>query len=193
MRWNFRLSVGLAGGFAVLCLHSGTASAGVTVFGNGLAQICSDAAHRAARDELTDVKAAAACDTALSDESLTLHDRAGTFVNRGVLRLARGAFAKAREDFDSALELMPDLAEAFSDRGAALVALKDYGAGIADIDRGLALNCEEPEKAHYNRALAYEALDDMKDAYRDYLQAAQLKPDWPQPRIELTRFTVARQ
>ena len=40
-------------------------------------------------------------------------------------------------------------------------------------------------------AFTEEALDDIQNAYRDYLRASQLKPDWPHPRNELTRFTVA--
>jgi tetratricopeptide (TPR) repeat protein len=105
--------------------------------------------------------------------------------------VSRTAYEDAKADFDVAIVLMPDLGEAYADRGAALLGLGRYAAAIAEIDRGLALNTTEPEKAWFNRAIADEALDDVKSAYRDYLRAAQLKPDWPQPRDELTRFTVA--
>jgi len=59
------------------------------------------------------------------------------------------------------------------------------------IDRGLALNPGEPEKAYFNRGLAEEGLDNIPAAYRDYSHAAELKPDWAPPRNELSRFTVA--
>ncbi len=175
----------------LLAVHE--ASAGVTVFGNGMAQICADAARQASKRPVVDVKGMQACDVALSDETLTQHDRAGTFINRGVLRLARGSIADAKQDFDSAAAMMPELGEAYTDRGAALIAMRRYADAIVDIDRGLGLKAEEPEKAYFNRALADEALDDMKSAYLDYSQAAQLKPDWDQPRIELSRFKVSRQ
>ena len=62
--------------------------------------------------------------------------------------------------------------------------------GIAEIDRGLALNPMEPEKAYFNRAIAEERLGDLKSAYADYRKAQTLKPDWPLPANELARFKV---
>ena len=62
--------------------------------------------------------------------------------------------------------------------------------GLTEIDRGLSMNPEEPEKAYFNRALANEGLDDMKAAYLDYMKALELAPNWDAPRHELTRFTV---
>jgi tetratricopeptide (TPR) repeat protein len=186
-------SIGLAAVLVLPMLPGSAAVAGVTVFGNGLAQICSDAAHQSAKDKMPDYKALQACDLALSDESLTQHDRAATFVNRGVLLLGRGSVTDAKRDFDTATLLMPEMGAAYTNRGAALIALRKYADGIVDIDRGLGLKAEEPEKAFYNRALADEALDDLKSAYFDYRQAAELKPDWDQPRIELARFTVSHE
>jgi len=174
-------------------LPAQTVLAGATVFGNGLAQVCARAARDVSKNQIPAAQSVQACDLALGEEDLTLHDRAGTFINRGVVRLSHRAFKDAKQDFDAAAELMPTLGEAYTDRGAALIGLRDYAHGIADIDRGLGLNPDEPEKAYFNRALADEALDDMKSAYFDYLQASQLKPDWVQPRTELTRFTVNRQ
>ena len=57
--------------------------------------------------------------------------------------------------------------------------------------RGSRWERKEPEKAYFNRALAYEGLDDEKSAYLDYQQAATLKPSWDAPRLELRRFTVS--
>jgi tetratricopeptide (TPR) repeat protein len=169
------------------------AFASATVFGNGMAQICSHAARTVASNAPVDPRDLYACDTALAEESLNIRDRAGTLVNRGVLRLARGAFDDSKEDFQAAAALMPDLGEAYTNLGAALIALKRYADGIVNIDKGLGLKPEEPEKAYFNRALADEALDDMKSAYLDYSQAARLKPNWNQPRLELARFTVVQQ
>ena len=47
-------------------------------------------------------------------------------------------------------------------------------------------------KAYFNRAVAYEGVDDEKSAYLDYQQALALKPDWEAPKHELQRFTVTR-
>ena len=75
----------------------------------------------------------------------------------------------------------------------ALVAERRFREGDVEIDRGLALGADEPEKAYFNRALAWEGLDDMKAAWLDYQKALEIRPDWDAPRRELTRFTVTRE
>jgi tetratricopeptide (TPR) repeat protein len=176
---------------AVASFAAGPASAAVEVFGTGMAHICSDAAHHLPQSQQGEQRAIEACDFAINSEDLSTHDLTGSHINRGVLLVSRGDYAAAKQDFDVAVSLMPTLGEAYADRGAALLGLRRYADAIAEIDHGLSLNTTEPEKAYFNRAVADEALDDIQGAYRDYLHAAQLKPDWPQPRDELTRFTVA--
>jgi tetratricopeptide (TPR) repeat protein len=167
---------------------AGPAAGSVTVIGGGLAHECSEAAlggESAIRFE-------AVCTQALETELLNPRDRAGTFVNRGVLKLRRKAFTAAERDFNLAIETKPDLGEAYVNRGAAAVGERRYADGLADINKALELGVEEPEKAYYNRALAYEGLDNVKAAYFDYQKAVELAPDWPEPRNELTRFHVER-
>jgi len=149
-------------------------------------------ARAASVGKLLDPQALAACDQALELESLRLHDLVGTYINRGVILLSRAQYALAKQDFDRAVMLMPGIGETYTDRGAALIGLGRYAEGIADIDYGLTLSPSEPEKAYYNRALADEALDDMKSAYFDYLHANRLNPKWVEPRNQLARFTVAK-
>jgi len=177
----------LAAGLGVLGF-AGAAQAAVTVLGGGMARACSAAAlggESAAKFE--DI-----CSQALDSEILSLRDRAGTYVNRGVLKLRRKDFGGAQFDFDRAIDTKPDLGEAYVNRGAAAVGARRYSDGLADINKALELGVEEPEKAYYNRALAYEGLDNMKAAYFDYQKAVELKPDWDQPKKELARFTVER-
>ena len=175
----------LAAGAAALFLAS-SASAAVTVLGGGLAHECS----LAARDGRADTDSVAICSMALESEPLSGRERAGTYINRGVIKLRLKAFESAKQDFDMAIRADKTLGEAYVNRGAALIALKRYPEGLADIDKGIALGSEEPEKAWYNRGLAHEKLDDMKSAYFDYRKALELKPDWDMPQKELQRFTV---
>jgi tetratricopeptide (TPR) repeat protein len=172
------------------CLLAQPAVAAFTVFGNGLAQQCSQTAKNLERGIPLPSHAIEDCNTAIEYESLPQRDLAGTHINRGILYMSRMAYAEAKRDFDAALEIMPSIGEAYVDRGAALVGLRNYRDAIADIDRGLALNSEEPEKAYFNRGLAHEGLDDVQAAYRDYARAAELKPGWAPPINELSRFTV---
>ena len=171
-----------------LAWASSAAAGAVTVIGGGMARECSQAALGGEHDARYD----AICTQALDSELLTLRDRAGTYVNRGILKLRRHDFAGAQFDFTRAVETKPDLGEAYVNRGAAAVGARRYADGLADLNKAIELGIEEPEKAYYNRALAFEGLDDMKAAYFDYRKAIELKPDWDQPKKELARFTVER-
>jgi tetratricopeptide (TPR) repeat protein len=179
-----------AAGLAALCIGgAGETQAASTILSNGLASFCSGFAQ----DGRDDAGSLQTCNLAIETEMLNRHDRAGTYVNRGVIHMRRKDYDEAQADFNRALKLEPKLGEAFVNRGAAFVAQRRYAEALAEIDRGLALGPDEPEKAYYNRALANEGLDDMKAAYLDYLKALELKPGWDRPQTELTRFTVVRQ
>ena len=165
---------------------AGSANAVVTVFGGGQAQAC----YQAALAGKSDIDSIVSCNIALDTEVLDPRDRAGTLVNRGVMKLRRGEYEAAHADFDAGIALAPKVGEGWINRGAMFVGEKRYKEGLADLDTGLALGPREPEKAYYNRALAYEGLDDEKAAYLDYRQALALKPGWDLPQRELLRFTV---
>lgn len=177
----------LAAGCALLG-WAASAQAAVTVLGGGMARQCSEAALGGA----SDARSEDICTLALDSELLSLRDRAGTYVNRGVLKLRRKEFASAQWDFNRAVETKPDLGEAYVNRGASHVGSKRYAEGLADINKALELGVEEPEKAYFNRALAYEGLDNLRAAYFDFRKAQELRPEWDQPGKELARYTVER-
>ena len=78
-------------------------------------------------------------------------------------------------------------------RGAALVGRHQFAEALIDINKAITLGIDEPAKAYYNRALAYEGLDNLKAAYFDYRKALEINPDWEPPKKELARFSVAQQ
>lgn len=164
------------------------AHAATTVFGGGMAEACSKAAIRGE----VDIQWEKLCTESLQTEFLDLRDRAGTYVNRGVLRLRRAQYEDATRDFNEAVRLAPDLGEAYVNRGAASVGLRKFSDGLVDLNKAIELGVEEPAKAYYNRALAYEGLDNLKAAYFDYQKALEISPDWEAPKKELARFTVSR-
>ncbi len=178
-------------GAAILAGGSG-AGAAVSVVGGGLAQDCYRSAMLASTKATIPLSGLGACDLALDQEVLGRDDLAGSYVNRGVIYLAAGKYARALKDFDVAVRTSPQLADALVNRGAALVGLGRDGEAVAEIDRGLALDPDQPEKAYFNRAVAKERLNDLKGAYFDYRRALELKPDWDMPKVELARFTVAK-
>ncbi|MCR5878498.1 tetratricopeptide repeat protein [Phenylobacterium sp. J367] len=177
--------VGIAS-LATLAATSAGAQA-VTVLGGSQARLCAYAAQTGEDD----IASQAVCTNALTTEVLDPLDRAGTFVNRGVMKLRRKDFAGATADFDAALQVKPDLGEAYLNRGAATLGARRFAASIADLDRALALGVKEPEKAHFNRALAHENLGQWEAALADYARAIELRPEWQQPRTELARLSVA--
>lgn len=173
---------------AIAALAVATAAEGaVTVLGGGLAGQCSEAALRGEDDPRYEE----ICTLALDTEFLPLRDRAGTYVNRGVFKLRRASYVDAAQDFSYAAKLQPDMGEAYVNRGAAFIGQKRYAEGLPDLNRALELGVSEPAKAYYNRAIAYEGLDEAKAAYFDYQKAVEVDPAWTAPREQLTRFTVS--
>lgn len=172
-----------AGAFAAL-----PAAAAVTVMGTGLAQSCYQAAefNGDAKDGIN------ACNTALSEQALTLQDRASTYVNRGILRARIDDTAGALSDYDTALRLKPDLAEGYIDRGANFISLKRYQAALDDLNKGLTLGANEPHIAYYDRAIVHESLGNIRAAYEDYKKAVELQPDFALAIKQLQRFKVVR-
>ena len=173
----------LAVGATVLSV--GAARAAVSVYATDEARDCYIAAKFGDKDRhgIDD------CTRALLDVS-GKHDVAGMLVNRGVIYLSYQRYAMALQDFNDAIKTDPSIGEAYANRGACQIAERRFAEGKADIDHGLTLGTEEPQKAYYNRGLAEDYLGDEKAAYFDYLKASQLDPQWYAPKKELLRFTV---
>ena len=181
----FAFSLGIAGiGMAA----SLPASAAVSVVGTGLGQAC----YRTAEFGGNPTEGIATCTTALTQEALTISDRASTFINRGILRAREGDPEGAIRDYDTGLGIKADLAEGYVDRGASYLALKHYKEALTDIDKGLSMNVNRPHIAYYDRAIAHEALGDIRAAYEDYKKAVELAPDFTLAKEQLQRFKVVR-
>ena len=84
-----RRGLSILGAAAAFAFCAGAAQGAVTVIGGGMAEACS----RAAVNGESDKRFEEFCDIALETEFLNSRDRAGTYVNRGVLRLRRTAYA----------------------------------------------------------------------------------------------------
>jgi tetratricopeptide (TPR) repeat protein len=176
----------LASAAVLSLLAAGSAGAAVTVLGSSLAEDCAQAAFHGKSDNT----ALEICNQALQEGVLGSRDEAGTYVNRGVILMTRRDYDHALADFRHAISIVPSMGESWVNLGAVEVAEKRYQDGVTDISKGLDLGIQEPAKAHYNRALAYEGLDDETNAYRDYEAALTLDPNWDLPKQELLRFTV---
>jgi tetratricopeptide (TPR) repeat protein len=178
------------------------ANAIVIVLGNGMAQVCYEAALAISKGLMyippvttgtrIDLPPAEICTAALQEGGLNLRDAAGTHVNRGVLLFIAGNYAASLQDFEHAIALDDSIGEAHANRGAALVAMKRWADSVPSITKGIELQAAEMEKSYYNRAIAHEELGNVKGAYLDYLKASEIRPEWEAPKMQLTRFTVRK-
>lgn len=132
------------------------------------------------------------CTRALRYPRLTRAGEQQMMINRGVIQLRRGNGEAALADFDQVIARNDHNAEAFLNRGAALVLLRRHGEAVAAITEALGLGVSEPHKAYYNRAAAREALGDARGAFEDYSTALEIQPDWGPANAELARFARTR-
>jgi len=97
----------LVGAAMAASICAGSAQAATTVLGNGLAHLCSVEAKAGSSEPA----ALEVCDMAIESESLTRRDLAGTYVNRGVIKMRRKAYRDARGDFAIAVKLADALSQ----------------------------------------------------------------------------------
>lgn len=164
------------------------AAASVMVLGSSDARMCFEAADSPVLPQVEDLRR---CDAALTAGDLSNYDMVATHVNRGILRLRRGRIDEAVADFDRAVALDPNQPEAYLNKGAARIRQENPSEAAQLFTVALAHNTHRPAIAHYGRAVAYEALGNIREAYADYRAASELAPNWAQPRADLQRFRVA--
>jgi tetratricopeptide (TPR) repeat protein len=171
----------------LLLAGTGPAQAGNFSIGSSFAEAC----FRAAEGRDMSFSAREACDRALSgDGAMSAHDRAGTYVNRGILFMHMGRLDRANVDFDRALAINSRLSEAWLNKG---IAQMKAGNGRAALDlaaRSIQLRTRRPAIAYYIRGLAHEQTGNLQAAYADLSRARALAPKWQEPAIELARYQV---
>lgn len=185
---NIRDVSALAIGALALAAFSAPSHAAVSVLGMGLGQSCYEAAEFGGDPR----GGVATCTMALNEAALTHEDRAATHVNRGIMRARSDDAMGALDDYDQGIALDADLPEAYVDRGATMISLKRYDEAITDLDKGISMNAKRLHIAYYDRAIADEALGNLRAAYQDYKKAVELEPDFGLATEQLARFKVVR-
>ena len=172
---------------AVLAAFPLPAMASIVVVGSSSARLCYEAADSAAMPSRQDLTV---CDAAFAEPTISHSDTVATYVNRGIVKLRRGAVDAAIVDFDEAIAMDPRQPEAFLNKGAALMQRNDARGALPLFSVALQYETERPAIAHFGRAIANEDLGNLRAAYADYRRATELDPDWEQARVELARFRV---
>ena len=110
-------------------------------------------------------------------DDATLEGRDAAFFTLGLLVQIEGDFSAAIASYDKAIELNPEYADAYNNRGNALSGLERYAEAIASFDKAIALN-PELAVAYYNRGVALVDLERYAEAIASYDKAIALNPEY---------------
>jgi len=95
--------------------------------------------------------------------------------NRGNAYIRKGEYAQAIKDYDEAIKLMPNFANAFNNRGVAYQKMVDYDRAIQDFDAAINID-PNYASAFANRAETYQKMGDYPNALKDLDEAIRLQP-----------------
>ena len=178
----------VAAGVAAILLPLSSASAAVLSVGGPLSQNCYQAALGG---DSTD-QGINSCSRALEEEALGTRDRAGTFVNRGILQMGRGKDALADADFDQAIRLDQNLPDAWLNKGFLRLRRGEGRAALPLLQTGIDRGARRQAQAIFARGVAYEQMGEFNSAYADIKRAQEMEPGWSLPKEYLADFTVAQ-
>ena len=94
----------------------------------------------------------------------------------GVIATQTNNHERAVKLIDKAIEIDPNIARFYGNRGNALKELKQLDAAVASYDKAIAINPDDTE-AYYNRGLALQELKQLDAAVASYDKAIAINPD----------------
>ena len=87
------------------------------------------------------------------------------------------SYEEAVISFDKAIAIKPDHADAWSNRGIALIDLKSCEEAVISFDKAIAIKPDHAE-AYYNRGSALRELKGVEEAIASYDRAIEIQPDY---------------
>jgi Tfp pilus assembly protein PilF len=169
-----------------VAVAAGPAAASVQTMGGGYAKSC----YSAAESSFVTKQGIDDCNLALAEEGLLVQDQVATLVNRGILYLRHHDVTRADADFDAALKIDPNQAEAWLNKAIVRARFGKSTDALPHVTKALETGTRKPALAYFVRAMAYEDSGNLRAAYADLQRAHQLDPKWSEPTIELKRFKV---
>lgn len=115
-------------------------------------------------------------------------DDAIGYKNRGDYSLKLGDYARAITDYQQAIKINPDYADAYFHCGNAHFDLGDYEAAIDDFSQVIKISYNYSD-AYYNRGHARLIITDKQGAFEDFQKAADLY--WQDGKLEAYQDTQA--
>lgn len=117
-------------------------------------------------------------------------DRAIAAYQRGVALLDAGEYAAAVPEFDRAVGLDDQFAQAYWGRGDALMSLGEYETAVTDFSRVIVMHPKTFPSIYIYRAAAYTQLGDYAAAIADYRTLLTLNPDEEMRRLALESIRI---
>ncbi|MFN8373426.1 MAG: toll/interleukin-1 receptor domain-containing protein [Anaerolineae bacterium] len=108
------------------------------------------------------------------------HLRAEALYDRGVTHWRLGDVDEALNNYNKALQLVPDYVTAYTSRGIAYTAKELYERALADFAKAMAIEAEYAP-AYNSRGSLYRAIGYYDLAIADYTQAVTLYPQFDKP------------
>ena len=161
--------------------------------GDSGAQGCYRAAGIAARIHYSSRDEVENCTNALNRSAMSQRDRAATLTNRGIIHLALADFEKSVLDFNSALELKPELGEIHINIGNVYFHDKLYGEAINEYNHAIEKQTTKAHVAYINRGMCYEKLGDFDKAEQDYRNAMDTLPSSKLAQVKLDELLIKKQ
>jgi tetratricopeptide (TPR) repeat protein len=159
---------------------------------NSHARDCYYAATIAARIHYTSRKEIENCNVALNFTNLSLHDRAATLANRGIIYMSLEEYQKAIQDYTTAMKLRPDFGELYVNIGNVYFMGQVYDKAIQEYTNALDKNTSKSHIAYFNRGMAYEGLGNLDSAENDYRTATELMPEWSLAQDKLKELQIKK-
>ena len=135
-------------------------------------------------------QAIAACTRAINSGRYSGRQLAALFANRCAELTNMQESDKAIEDCSQAIQLNPNGADAFSNRGGAYRAKGQYDRAIEDYNQAIQLNPNYAD-AFYNRGVSWELKNDLQRALADFKKFSELAPSDPDGPKAVERVTNA--
>ena len=164
---------------------SSSAQSMTVIGGNSYARDCYTSASVVSRIHTESVSGVATCTRAIEYGRLSTRDLLATYVNRGILYVAKNEFDRAASDYDTAVKLKPPTGEVYVNRGNLSFLKKSYTDAISEYGKAVDLGMDKIQVAYYNRAIVQERLRDFDAAEADYRRAIEADQDWFMPKAKL--------
>jgi tetratricopeptide (TPR) repeat protein len=126
----------------------------------------------------SDTETVVGCDAVIRWSRESPRDTGTAFYNRGIAYRNQGRLDRAIEDYDLALRLRPDFADAWNERGVAYRQKGDMPRALEDFNEAIRLKPDHAV-AFFNRGAVWADLGQFDRAIADFDRTLDLQPGDP--------------